>query len=620
MRKIFELIQNMGIRYILYRIYHEFEKKTGILKKKHEINPKNKYFISLANWKKLNSSFLITEREKLLFEKTPNAELRKNTLKIINGEIQFFSCQWIKLGLNYDWLTNPESNYRYDIKKHWSEIPDFNEEAGDIKYVWEKSRFTFLHNIIRNDYHNNEDHSEFVFMEIENWIDLNPINQGPNWRCSQEISLRILNWCYALHFYKNSNALTEDRWTKIQHVIYWSLHHVYIQIDFSRIAVRNNHAITETLFLTLSAQLFPFIPETSNWSRDGRKWFEKEIEFQIYNDGTFLQFSMNYHRVVVQLLSFGIAMTEKARQPFSEIVYKKAYKSVNFLYQCTQDVNGFLPNYGANDGAWFFQLSDSDYRDFRPQINSLHFILTGNKLYQQSFLCEEIFWFGHAAIANKLEPLRKQYGKIEFRDSGYFLIRETDTFTFIKCGSYKDRPSHADNLHIDIWVKDKNVLSDGGSYKYNTSENLIKYFSGTESHNTIMLDNYDQMLKGSRFIWYFWTKSIDAFLFEDDTCFEFKGKTKVFSYIDKKINHERVIIKHKNYPIWEIKDFITNKPTKMKLRQIWHSNFNNLFFDSTGQMQISKNSNSVYYGMLENINQIEFFTYDNKIVTKIEVK
>lgn len=45
-------------------------------------------------------------------------------------------------------------------------------------------------------------------------------------------------------------------------------------------------------------------------------------------------------------------------------------------------------------------------------------------------------------------------------------------------------------------------MFDGGSYKYNTTEKLLRYFMGTESHNTIMLEGHDQMLKGDRFIWY----------------------------------------------------------------------------------------------------------------------
>src|SRR5690606_12177276 len=225
------------------------------------------------------------------------------------------------------------------------------------------------------DYHYEVDIGEFVFSEIDSWITANPINRGPNWRCSQEISLRIFNWCFALYYYQDSPALTEHRWQRIQQVIYASLHHVYHHIDFSRIAVRNNHAITETLFLALSDIMFPFIPETKKWAKDGLHWFEEEIDYQIYDDGTFLQFSMNYHRVVVQLLSLAISVFEKNQRLFSPHVYGKAHKSLNFLYQCMQDENGKLPNYGSNDGALFFPWTDTDYRDYRPQLNTLHYIL-----------------------------------------------------------------------------------------------------------------------------------------------------------------------------------------------------------------------------------------------------
>ena len=109
--------------------------------------------------------------------------------------------------------------------------------------------------------------------------------------------------------------LTEDRFNKIMNAIYWQLHHVYHNINFSRIAVRNNHALTETLMLFLSGLLFPFLPNTKKWSKKGKNWFEEEIAYQIYKDGTFLQFSMNYHRVAIQLLTWGIRLARTPQRP-----------------------------------------------------------------------------------------------------------------------------------------------------------------------------------------------------------------------------------------------------------------------------------------------------------------
>lgn len=620
----FQLFRNMGLRYTSYRICNEFEKRTGLLKKKHPTNPKIKYFISIATWKKLDIPFVISDRETLNFSRFQNHELKKNAERILNGEICFFSSDWKKLGINYDWITNPDTGFKYDVSKHWSEINDFNPANGDIKYVWEKSRFTYLLTIIRNDYHFNEDHSQFVFSEINSWIDANPINQGPNWKCSQEISLRLFNWMYALNFYKSSDALTEALWNKIQNTIYWSLHHVYHHINFSRIAVRNNHAITETLALTLSELLFPFIPETKKWGKEGREWFEEEVAYQIYEDGTFIQFSMNYHRVVVQLLSFGISIADLHDRKFSETVYDRAAKSLDFLYQCLQEENGYLPNYGSNDGALFFPLSNATFRDYRPQLNTLHFVLYGIQLFADQNSTEDVCWVKQRFIktSDSNRVIEKKHGAISYPKGGYYLIREKDVFTFIRCGSYKDRPYQADNLHIDIWHKGINILRDSGSYKYNTEKKYLDYFMGTASHNTVMVENHSQMLKGSRFIWYYWTQALSAKLIENENEFIFDGKINAFKFLNYKAIHSRKVIKKKKSKVWEVIDEVTNLDNMEKF-QIWHHDQNEVVFEAIADKKEEKaidwqSYDSNYYGEKEE-GKATAFIFDKTIKTKFAI-
>src|SRR6185436_4305264 len=108
-----------------------------------------------------------------------------------------------------------------------------------------------LYTLIRDEHYNGTKNGEFVFQQIVDWIDKNPINCGPNYRCSQEISLRVLNWVYAIYYYKDKNVISELTWDKMMHAIYWQMDHVLHNIHFSRIAVRNNHAITETMALYL---------------------------------------------------------------------------------------------------------------------------------------------------------------------------------------------------------------------------------------------------------------------------------------------------------------------------------------------------------------------------------
>ena len=621
----FQLFQNMGLRYTFYRFRYEVEKRFGFLKRTHPSNPKSKFFIDLEMWKLNTPNFVIKSSEEIALEKVPNDKLKKEAQKILNGEICFFSFDWKNLGTDYDWVTNPETGFKYDSTKHWSEINDFNSKNGDIKYVWEKSRFSYVLKIIRYDYHFNEDHAAFVFSEIESWIEANPVNQGPNWKCSQEISLRAINWIYALYFYKNSKELTEERWNKIQNTLYWSLHHVYHHIDFSRIAVRNNHAITETLLLTLSELLFPFISETKKWAENGRKWLEQEVAYQVYADGTFLQFSMNYHRVLIQLFTLGISVAELHQKPFSAVFYDKAYKSLNFLYQCLQEENGYLPNYGANDGALFFLLSESDFRDYRPQLNTLHRILTKEKLYMEESINEDYNWC-QPEINNfkKKQPLIKQFGTIAFDKGGYYILRAKDSFTFIRCGSHKDRPSHADNLHLDIWIKGKNVLRDSGTYKYNTSKELSDYFTGTSAHNSVLVDGKSQMLKGNRFIWYFWSQALNANWTETENAYVFNGTISAFRFINPKCKHTRTVNIIKDKLEWLVTDAVENTKGLTK-SQIWHLDDYpwqlNAVSGKNESVKVEKvmSYNSESYGQKEN-GKATGFLFKDKIKTTLLYK
>lgn len=603
---VLNFYRNMGARYITYRVRHELEKKLGLLKKKHPSHLSLTNPIGLSEWKKIKKEFVIGAREDIAITRYPAELLKQKAERILNGELQYFNAEWLNIGKNYNWITNPSNGYQYNVQKHWSEIPDLSEEAGDIKFVWEKSRFSYLLTLIRYDYHFGEDLSEFVFSEIESWIEANPINQGPNWRCSQETSLRIFNWCYALYYYQNASALTEQRWQKIQNVIYASVHHVYHHIDFSRIAVRNNHAITETLFLTLSNILFPFIPETKKWAKEGLKWFEQEVNYQIYDDGTFLQFSMNYHRVVIQLLSFGISVYAKNEHRFSDFVYTKAYKSLNFLYQCMQDENGWLPNYGSNDGALFFPLTDTDYRDYRPQLNTLHQILTNQPLFQQREVNEDYEWVQGRLGQERFEPIVKKQGVQSFDIGGYYLCRSNDFLTFIRCGSHKDRPAQADNLHIDIWYQGENILRDSGTYKYNTDKEKLDYFMGSKSHNVVMVEKHSQMLKGGRFIWYYWTQKKNSAWTETATEYIFTGEIEAFGFLSKEAAHQRTIKINKTIPEWTITDIIKGLKGK-RMEQIWHPNHNNIHVESDGNKPNEFASfNSNYYGSYTNEKSIGY--------------
>ena len=562
--RLINTIQNMGMRYTLFRLSYEIQRKTGLIKSRFPARPEfQNCSLTLDEWRKNTPKFFFETKEALKISKNEHPQLQETFNEIQNHTYTFFSKTKISLGEDFDWITNPITGYKYELK-HWSKIVDLSREAGDIKFVWEKARFSFLCDIIRYDYHFNVDCAALVFSEIESFLTHNPINLGPNYRCSQEISLRILNWTFALYYYKNSKELTEKRFKTIMNAIYWQLHHVYHNINFSRIAVRNNHALTETLTLYLVGLLFPFLPDTDKWSKKGKAWFQEEIAYQIYEDGAFLQFSMNYHRVVIQLLTWGIKLSELHNDPFSTIVYERAKKSLAFLRECQDKISGKLPNYGANDGALFFKLTNDDYRVYTSQLNDLSAVLF-NEVTKKD---ESQEWYG---ANSSMIVAHKHKNLSAFPLGGIFVINDGSTKTLIKCAKYKDRPGDEDNLHVDIWLDGENYIWDTGSYKYNTTKENKAFFSRTQGHNTVAVDGKGQMLKGSRFIWNYWTKKAKANLSDTPNSYEFNGQFQGFPELGNKIIHERVLRKEKGQNKWTILDSIQNTEN-FTAQLYWHFN------------------------------------------------
>lgn len=592
----------MGMRYILFRVLHELKKRTGFTQKLYPIFYEEKEFISLEKWKETAPKFFFDSKEELgEFDiSTKGKEILEKEFKLLNsGKFKFFSSTIFDLGKDYNWVTNPETDYSYDTSVHWTKIPDFAPERGDIKYVWEKSRFSYLYTLIRYDKHFGEDKSAMVFEQISDWIDKNPLNCGPNYVCSQEISLRVLNWTFALYYYKNSGNLTDDIFQKIMNSIFWQIKHVEANIDFSRIAVRNNHAMTESLMLFLSNLLFPFFEEFKKTSIKGKEYLKEEALFQIDNDGAYLQYTNNYHRIVIQLYTWYFRLAKIHDIRIEKEVLERLKKSYIFLYE-HQNQDGKLPNYGVNDGALFFPLNSNEYMDYRPVLGTINYYFEENSMYRSDDADEDIYWlFGkNKNDINRKEKKQNEYCKYE--NDGYFVARKGEgNFMTFKCGNYRSRPAHADSLHVDYWSEGINLLRDSGMYKYNTDFDVKIYFWGTRGHNTIMIDRADQMLKGPRFNWFGWTTSEKAILEDKGNHFKFEGKIHAFKHLGDNIKHERKILYFKNEERIEIEDFIENSDLEKEL--IWnpHPEFCNLGYSLTvydkGGNEISKVVNDGFY-------------------------
>ena len=80
-----------------------------------------------------------------------------------------------------------------DSYSPWWKISDFNNGVGDIKTLWEVSRFDWLLKMGRLVAQGDVTKLENMNQWISDWTLNNPPYYGPNWKCAQEASIRLIN-------------------------------------------------------------------------------------------------------------------------------------------------------------------------------------------------------------------------------------------------------------------------------------------------------------------------------------------------------------------------------------------------------------------------------------------
>jgi hypothetical protein len=387
-----------------------------------------------------------------------------------------------------------------------------------LKFILEPSRFGFAFALVRAyRYTGDERYPAFFWKLIENLIAHNPPQSGPLWICGQESALRIISWCFALYGLAASEQLTVERVAELVAAIRAHADRIEGTIAYAR-SQKNNHALSEAVGLWTAGLLFPETAEAERWKKKGRRLIEEEVRQQIYEDGSYIQNSINYHRLMLHLLLWAIRLGEANNQPLSDEVYRRFDLATRFLLQLTDESTGLTPNYGPNDGALLLPLEDCDYTDFRPVLEASYYLIHKKHLFARGTWDEGLLWFfGEQAIDERADernlegvPIRQvsalQASAARFPVGGYYVLRGRQSWGFIRSAHYRNRPAQADQLHFDLWWRGNNIACDAGSYLYNGEPPWDNGLAVTSVHNTVTVDEQDQMKRGGRFLWLDWAQ------------------------------------------------------------------------------------------------------------------
>ena len=304
-----------------------------------------------------------------------------------------------RLGFPPDWHCNPFTEQRANSEVHWSRITD---TYPLVRAYWRTGK---------------EEYAERFWRLVENWREKNLPNQGANWKCGQETSLRVLAWCFGLYAFAEATATTPVRVAGLVQMLAFSGERIEKTLDYA-LSQRNNHGISEGAGLWTLGILFPEFRHAERWEAKGRKILEALGRDLIAEDGSFVQNSMNYHRLMLHLFLWVLRLGDLHLKPFRPELKERVKRAGEFLLMLMEESTGQVPLYGPNDGAWIFPLAGGGSEDYRPVAQAVHFYTHGEKRFGPGPWDEEtLWWFGPSALkAPRATEVKRKESAMRNRD------------------------------------------------------------------------------------------------------------------------------------------------------------------------------------------------------------
>ncbi|MFO0837887.1 MAG: alginate lyase family protein [Phycisphaerae bacterium] len=432
--------------------------------------------------------------------------------RILKHRISLFDLEDVDLGDPIDWHRDYKSGRRGPLT--FSPSIDYRDHdvTGDCKFVWEPNRHHHLV-VLARAYRAAGDkrYAHEICRQIESWLDANPFGLGMNWRSPLELSIRLINWVWALDLIRPAGAPEPALLRRILQTAW--LHMWDVARKYSRGSSANNHLIGEAAGVYVGARYFNQLRGADRWATAARQVLLREIDAQTYPDGVNRELAMGYHLFALEFFLIAGLAARRAGDEFPASYWSRLRSMFDFVAEMY--AGGPLPMYGDADNGYVLDLG----RTPEPVAALLS---VGAEMFDSPRMArlaggatETAYWLlgESAARCEQMarpavrDPLRSN----AFRDAGIYLLQggaagEADRISMtFDCGELGFKSiaahGHADALHITIRVGGRDFLVDPGTYDYFTYPAWRNYFRSTRAHNTLTIDGLNQSEMMGSFMW-----------------------------------------------------------------------------------------------------------------------
>ena len=472
--------------------------------------------------------------------------------KVIRNNFRQFGDAFVPLNL--------ESGSSTD---HWTKLAR-NASDEDLKLIWEPARFSWAVALARAYAFSGDPGYVTRFWELTtDFLNAHPPNLGRQWQSAQEVAIRLMVLIFCDLVFASAPETTSENRQRLWQAIAEHAQRILPTLIYAR-AQNNNHLISEAAGLYFAGLYLPDHPSANKWRSKGWQLLNWGFQNLINIHGGFCQHSTNYHRLMLQIALFCDYIRREADQPpWEQLTAERLKAATRWLWALTDPETGQAPNLGANDGAYLFPFTVYPFNDHRPVVDAAAKAFLNQDIYQQAALSEMAVWLN---LTNVTPASNNQPQAIEM-----LRLDQDNGRAFLHTAQYTDRPSHADQIHADLWWRGVNIALDAGTYRYQAEPTWDNALMGTQIHNTLTVDGRDQMVQSGRFLWLDWAQSeVLSFELDDDGRLSYL-KAEHDGYRKIGVRHQRAVCTHPKG--WNVVDAVApnggSTKQKFQIRLTW---------------------------------------------------
>ncbi|HEY5883717.1 MAG TPA: heparinase II/III family protein [Pyrinomonadaceae bacterium] len=482
--------------------------------------------------------------------------------RIVRGKFDLLGWTGLGFGDPINWHREPISGKVAPLT-HWSRIDYLNPEVcGDKKIIWELNRHQHFVKLGQAYWLTEDETYALSFAEhIESWMEANPPKIGINWASSLEIAFRSISWLWAIHFFKDSPALSPEILTRMVKFLYLNAHHLedYLSTYFSP----NTHLTGEALGLFYLGTVLPEYDESERWRETGARILIDQMRHQIRRDGVYFEQSSYYQRYTVDFYTHFLVLSRLTDQTVPGFVDEKLQLLLDHLLYITRP-DGTTPLFGDEDGGRLMKLDDRATNDFRAGLsNGASLFKRGDYKFVAGEPAEETLWLLGAEGVKEFETTVSKCpsdSSRAFQSGGYYVMRDNWNsqanyllFDVGPHGALNAGHAHADALAIQIASAGEPMLEDAGTYTYTGSIRERDLFRGSAAHNVLLVDGQPSSVPRGPFSWKTTAKSIPVSWLSEKRFDFVEGKHDGYERLADRVVHKRSILFLKN-DYWILRD------------------------------------------------------------------